>query len=315
MATHSVLATAEIPVRPTSSTAFVRDAHDAVALRQFWAFYEPIAAAIQVEIRLAAQSIPDFAEIVRAQSIEESERQHAVSMGHQRVAIIEGRWDGYMTLLTEQGIAYAKMGVGFRAWFDLVAAFRDLLQARLVATSDVDAAFVTLVSHGMNRFTDIVLGAIGEAYIAAKQEIIGDQQAAIREISTPVLQIRERVLILPIVGLVDTHRARQITESVLKAIRARRARAVVMDVTGVPLVDSKVAKHLAQTCESARLMGALVIVTGISQEIAQTLVTIGADLSNVRTLGDLQSGIEEVERLMGLGLLGDAVDANARAHA
>jgi anti-anti-sigma factor len=305
--------TTEYPVSTTSSTHLVRHAQDDAALRHFWAFYEPLADAIQVEIRAAAQGIPDFAEIVRAQSAEENARQHALSMGLQRAAIVEGRWDGYMTLLSEQGIAYAKMGVGFRAWFDLIAAFRDLLQARLEVTPDRDAAFVTLVSQGMNRFTDIVLGAIGEAYIAAKQEIIGDQQEAIREISTPVLQIREQVLILPIVGVVDTHRARLITESVLKAIRARRARAVVMDVTGVPIVDSKVAKHLAQTCESARLMGALVIVTGISQEIAQTLVTIGADLSNVRTLGDLQSGIEEVERLMGLGLLGAAAEPNARA--
>ena len=299
---------------PISPTAFVRNAHDDVALRHFWAFYEPIAASISAEIRTAAQAIPDFVEILRTLSPEDSARQNAVSLGLQRAAIIEGRWDGYVTLLTEQGIAYAKLGVGFRAWFDLVAVFRDLVHARLIAASDLDVAFVTLVGQGMNRFMDIALGSIGEAYIAAKQEIIGDQQEAIREISTPVLQIREQVLILPIVGVVDTHRARQITESVLKAIRARRARAVVMDVTGVPLVDSKVAKHLAQTCEAARLMGALVIVTGISQEIAQTLVTIGADLSNVRTLGDLQSGIEEVERLMGLGLLGATADPNTREH-
>jgi rsbT co-antagonist protein RsbR len=71
-----------------------------------------------------------------------------------------------------------------------------------------------------------------------------------------------------------------------------------MDVTGVPIVDSKVANHFAQACEAARLMGAVVLLTGISQEIAQTLVTIGADLPGVRTLGDLQSGIEAVDRML-----------------
>lgn len=283
-----------------SSILPIRNPGDDAALRAFWSFYEPLAGGISTELQAPCLEIPDFAEIIRAMSPEENARQNARSLALQRAAILDGRWDEYLSDLTQQGIAYAKMGVGFGAWFDVLALFRDLVRARLVA-ANLDLARANMVNEGMLRFIDIALSTIGKAYIAAKQEIIGDQQEAIREISTPVLQIREQVLILPIVGVVDTHRARQITESVLKAIRAKRARAVVMDVTGVPIVDSKVAKHLAQTCESARLMGAIVIVTGISQEIAQTLVTIGADLASVRTLGDLQSGVEEVERLLGIG--------------
>src|SRR5439155_26477870 len=92
---------------------------------------------------------------------------------------------------------------------------------------------------------------------------------------------------------------RQLTEQLLRAIRANRAKLVVIDITGVPAMDSNVANHLVRTVDASRLQGARVIVTGLSPEIAQTLVTIGVDLSKMNTVGDLQGGIEEAERLLG----------------
>jgi rsbT co-antagonist protein RsbR len=128
------------------------------------------------------------------------------------------------------------------------------------------------------------------------------QTAAIRELATPVLQVREGLLISPIIGVIDTQRARQLTESILWAIRQQRAKVVVIDITGVPVVDSKVANHLVQTVDAARLMGAMAILTGISPEIAQTLVVLGVNLTSVRTVADLQGGIEEGERYLGYTL-------------
>jgi rsbT co-antagonist protein RsbR len=133
------------------------------------------------------------------------------------------------------------------------------------------------------------------------------QTEAIKELATPVLQVRDGLLISPIIGMIDTQRARQLTESILWAIRKQRAKVVVIDITGVPLVDSKVANHLVQTVEAARLMGATAIVTGISPEIAQTLVVLGVNLSMVRTVVDLQGGIEEAERYLGYRLIKDDV--------
>ncbi len=128
------------------------------------------------------------------------------------------------------------------------------------------------------------------------------QTEAIRELATPVLQVREGLLISPIIGVIDTQRARQLTESILWAIRQQRAKVVVIDITGVPVVDSKVANHLVQTVDAARLMGAMAILTGISPEIAQTLVVLGVNLTSVRTVADLQGGIEEGERYLGYTL-------------
>ncbi|TAK37017.1 MAG: PAS domain S-box protein [Chloroflexota bacterium] len=124
-------------------------------------------------------------------------------------------------------------------------------------------------------------------------------EETIRELSTPVLSVRSDLLILPIVGLVDSGRALQITEQLLNKIRDHRAKVAVLDITGVPLVDSRVASHLIQTVEAARLMGCVVIVTGISPAIARSLVAIGVDLSRVTTRADLQSGIEEAEQILG----------------
>ena len=113
------------------------------------------------------------------------------------------------------------------------------------------------------------------------------------------MQVRERLLILPIIGVIDPQRARQLTEQLLRGIRTNRAKVVVIDITGVAAMDVTVANHLVQTVEASRLLGATVIVTGLSPEIAQTLVTIGVDLGKMNTVGDLQGGIEQAERLLG----------------
>ncbi|MBI4263456.1 MAG: STAS domain-containing protein [Acidobacteria bacterium] len=162
---------------------------------------------------------------------------------------------------------------------------------------DPRKAFSAFLSLMKLVFLDVGLAV--HAYIAARESTMRKQQEAIRELSTPVLQIRDRLLLLPIIGVIDTHRARLITEGLLRSIRLNRARVVVMDVTGVATVDSKVAQHLLQTVAAARLMGASVIVTGLSSEVAQSLVALGIDLGTLNTVGDLQGGIEEAERLLG----------------
>jgi rsbT co-antagonist protein RsbR len=162
---------------------------------------------------------------------------------------------------------------------------------------DPSKAFSVFLSLVKLVFLDIGLAV--ETYIDAREATMRKQQEAIRELSTPVLQIRDRLLLLPIIGVIDTHRARLITDGLLRSIRAARAKVIVMDVTGVATIDSKVANHLIQTVTAAGLMGALVIVTGLSSDVAQALVGLGLDLGKLNTAGDLQGGIEEAERILG----------------
>ncbi len=158
----------------------------------------------------------------------------------------------------------------------------------------------------LNRILDVyepaahrIANTVAVGFVQERERVIRQQQEAIRELSTPVLQVRERLLILPIIGLIDAHRARQLTEQLLRGIRTNRAKVVVIDITGVAVMDAAVANHLVQTVEASRLLGATVIVTGLSPEIAQTIVNIGVDLGKMNTVGDLQGGIEQAERLLG----------------
>jgi len=160
-----------------------------------------------------------------------------------------------------------------------------------------EEGFENFMSLKKVAFFDI--GLIVDGIVFERERVIRQQQDAIRELSTPVLQIRDRLLLLPIIGVIDTHRARLITENLLRSIRANRAKVVVADITGVATIDSRVANHLIQTVTAAKLMGATVVVTGLSAEVAQSLVALGIDLTKLNTVGDLQGGMEEAERLLG----------------
>jgi rsbT co-antagonist protein RsbR len=175
---------------------------------------------------------------------------------------------------------------------------RDVLARSLFEKYQADFDLLNRVLDAYEPAANRISNTVGVSFVQERERIIRQQQEAIRELSTPVLQVRERLLILPIIGVLDSQRARQVTEQLLRGIRTNRAKVVVIDITGVPTIDSTVANHLVQTVEASRLMGASVIISGLSPEIAQTLVTIGVDLSKMNAVGDLQGGIEEAERLL-----------------
>ncbi|HEV2416966.1 MAG TPA: STAS domain-containing protein [Terriglobia bacterium] len=181
----------------------------------------------------------------------------------------------------------------------IVLLLRDVLARSLFAKYQDDFNKLNRILDAYEPAANRIANTVAVGFVQERERIIREQQEAIRELSTPVLQVRERLLILPIIGAIDPQRARQLTEQLLRGIRTNRAKVVVIDITGVAALDSSVANHLVQTVEASRLLGATVIVTGLSPEIAQTLVTIGVDLGKMNTVGDLQGGIEEAERLLG----------------
>src|SRR5437867_841895 len=194
-------------------------------------------------------------------------------------------------------------GVETQEVVGIVLLLRDVLARSLFAKYQGNPDKLIHILDAYEPAANRIANTVAVGFVQERERIIRDQQEAIRELSTPVLQVRERLLILPIIGVIDPQRARQLTEQLLRAIRTNRAKVVVIDITGVAAMDSNVANHLVQTVEASRLLGATVIVTGLSPEIAQTLVTIGVDLSEMATVGDLQGGIEEAERLLGYKVL------------
>jgi rsbT co-antagonist protein RsbR len=189
-------------------------------------------------------------------------------------------------------------GVETHEVLGIVLLLRDVLARALFVKYQHDASLLDRILDAYEPAANRIAVTVGVSFVDERERVIREQQEAIRELSTPVLQVRERLLILPIIGVLDSPRARQLTEQLLGAIQANRAKVVVIDITGVAAIDLTVANHLVQTVEASRLMGADAIITGLSSKIAQTLVDLGVDLSMMRTVGDLQGGLEEAERLI-----------------
>jgi len=220
-------------------------------------------------------------------------------------------YDNYVDVLETGAVealqAYARnlseriipRGVETHEVVGIVLLLRDVLARSLFTKYQLDLDKLNRILDAYEPAANRIAITVAVSFVQERERVIREQQEAIRELSTPVLPVRERLLILPIIGMVDPLRARQLTEQLLRGIRNNRARVVVMDITGVPAMDATVANHLVQTVEAARLLGAVVIVTGLSPELAQTLVNIGVDLSKMNTVGDLQGGIEEAERQLG----------------
>jgi anti-anti-sigma regulatory factor len=127
--------------------------------------------------------------------------------------------------------------------------------------------------------------------IAAAQAEIASQQAVIATLSSPVIQVWQGILTVPLVGSIDSNRAIAITENLLHTIAERHAQCVILDITGVPIVDTLVAQYLINTAHACRLLGCDVVLVGVGVEMAQTLVQLGVDLRTLITLADLQAGV------------------------
>jgi len=217
------------------------------------------------------------------------------------IAMVGGDYGpSYVEQRLELAMMYAKVGLPTAVF---LGAFHALLREIGVV---VLRHFQRTPLEGFDDFMSLKkaaffdVGLIVDVLVFERERTIRKQGEAIRELSTPVLQVRDRLLLLPIIGVIDTHRAQLLTDNLLHTIRATRAKVVVMDVTGVATIDSKVANHLLQTVSAAKLMGATVIVTGLSADVAQSLVALGIELGRLNTIGDLQGGMEEAELLLGL---------------
>jgi rsbT co-antagonist protein RsbR len=240
-----------------------------------------------------------------------SERLLSVMTSEEIFSELTAVYDNYVDTLETGSVeklqAYARdlseriipRGVETREVVGIVLLLRDVLARSLFVKYQDDAQLLHRVLDAYEPAANRIAVTVSVSFVEERERVIREQQESIRELSTPVLQVRERLLILPIIGVLDSQRARQLTEQLLSAIQKNRAKVVVVDITGVATIDLTVANHLFQTVEASRLMGASVIVTGLSSRIAQTLVDLDVDLSMIKTVGDLQGGLEEAERVMG----------------
>ncbi len=268
---------------------------DLAALRDIWHVYDGQQAAIDAAIGGALAPRPALARKIAELRAIGGSRDTARRLV--RDALTRGDWAPYLESLTAQGERYGRAGVPLALWLLLWRLFRIALREHLLAAYGEDAGRISRCLVAAEDWLESSIAVISESYLRQRDATLAEQ-AAIRELSTPVLVVKPGLLVVPIIGVVDSARAQQLNEQLLASVRAERAAVVVIDVTGVLTMDTVVARYLVRSVEACRLMGARSVLTGLSAGNAQALSQLGVDLGVLITSGDLQDGMREADRLL-----------------
>ena len=202
-----------------------------------------------------------------------------------------GEFENVVDILSSISISRAKQGFSPRETGTYIPCLKEaLLQTLSEELKDSESLYKQsmLINKIMDSFTINTF----ETFIKGREEVIFRQTDEISEISTPVIRVWDGILALPIIGTLDSSRTQIVMESLLQEIVETGSSIAILDISGVPAVDSLVAQHLIKTVAATRLMGAECIISGIRPEIAQTVVHLGIDLSNIITKATLASALK-----------------------
>lgn len=195
-------------------------------------------------------------------------------------------------ILGNISISRARQGFSPRETALFVLLLKQAINQFLENELKQDAVLLYQSNAEVNKLLDNLSIVTFETFIRGREEVIIRQTDEISEISTPVIRVWEGVLALPIIGTLDSARTQVVMENLLQEIVNTGSSIAILDISGVPAVDSLVAQHLIKTVSATRLMGAECIISGIRAEIAQTIVHLGIDLSNVKTKATLASALK-----------------------
>ncbi|WP_055698718.1 MULTISPECIES: STAS domain-containing protein [Streptomyces] len=199
---------------------------------------------------------------------------------------------GLRQAVTDLSLRRARGGATPTATSLAVLALKEaLLEAVQENTPKGDVTALYHVALFINRLLDTAGAMSFEIYVEGREEIIRRQSRQLLEVSTPVVRLWERVLAVPLIGTLDTTRTQVVMENLLEAIERDEAQVAIIDITGVPTVDTAVAHHLMQTVNAVRLMGADCVISGIRPPIAQIIAQLGIDLSNILTRATLADAL------------------------
>ncbi len=210
-----------------------------------------------------------------------------------------------------EAIGEMRAMIGFEV-SDVLIAFahlRDLTWEALIEFAaqhpDCTIKEARLIEDLLGQFKRAMIVSFNQTYLQIHRQLrdqseqIESQQRVIRELSTPILPLYAGMLVMPLIGAIDSFRASQLMERLLTAIAEYQADIVIIDITGVPVIDTAIANYLLQTARAAQLIGAQIMLVGIGPEIAQTIVHLGVDLRGIQVGANLQNGVEMAFRSLG----------------
>jgi rsbT co-antagonist protein RsbR len=203
-------------------------------------------------------------------------------------------------ILSELSITRARQGFSPRETSTFVLSLKKAFYQMLEKQYQDDPTTLYQESQEINNLLDSMSIVTMETYIKGREEVILRQTDEMNEISTPVIRVWDGILALPIIGTLDSARTQIVMENLLQQIVETGSRIAILDISGVPTVDSLVAQHLIKTVSATRLMGAECIISGIRAEIALTIVHLGIDLSNINTKASLASALKLAYSMLGI---------------
>ncbi|AWI86678.1 anti-anti-sigma factor (plasmid) [Alloyangia pacifica] len=208
-------------------------------------------------------------------------------------------WEDLRAVLSEVSKERVSRGVTPTEMATFVLALKTPLFNRLEAMIEVEQSVLIRDVLLVTRLVDAFAIYTNEIFIGERDQIIERQRQEMLELSTPVVELWDRVLTLPLIGTLDSARAQEVMENLLQTILERQAEVVIMDITGVGTVDTQVAQHLLRAAAAVRLMGAECIISGISPMIAQTMVQLGIDVGTVSTRSSIRTALSDALQKVG----------------
>lgn len=211
-----------------------------------------------------------------------------------------GAYKELVTVLHEISIQRMKKGFTPSDTADAILCLKDALFGFLQKYYEDDPALFYTAVIRINGFVDRMALVTYEQYMRKRETMIQHQSLSLSEMATPVIEVWDGIVLLPLVGLMDTGRSRDMIEKLLYGIRDHEARVAVLDISGVPVIDTWVARHLMKTVLAASMLGAEVILSGVSPEIAATIIKLDTSLTNLRTCGVLKNAMQTAFEIIGL---------------
>lgn len=208
-------------------------------------------------------------------------------------------WEDLRVVLADVSKERVSRGVTPTEMATFVLALKAPLFKRLEEHLNDDQGMLIRDVLLVTRLVDAFAVYTNEIFIAERDQIIDRQRQEMLELSTPVVELWDRVLTLPLIGTLDSARAQEVMENLLETILERQAEVVIMDITGVGTVDTQVAQHLLRAAAAVRLMGAECIISGISPMIAQTMVQLGIDVGTVSTRSSIRTALADALQKVG----------------
>ena len=238
-------------------------------------------------------------------SAEEAESESANLYDTCVECIETGKFDGAQTYaknMAEQGVLAGMTGEQIVMGLLIL---RDVLGRAIFENYGKEPKKWAKVLDVYEPAANTILGIVSEAFLKEREKVIKQQQEALLELSTPVVRVWDKVLSVPLIGVLDSERTQMVMETLLQKIVDTQSRVVILDISGIPGIDTLVANHLIRTVTAARLLGAECIVTGVSSNIAQTLVHLGIDLSGITTRPSMSDGLTMAFEILNLKVVSE----------